>query len=266
MSEKKRPTGTREWASTSVNVMQGCAHDCRYCYARADKRRPHAGPWTTEQADIKSLNRKYGKRQGTVMFPTTHDITPDNLLFTIPVLRRLLEAGNHVLIVSKPHWEAVDTMLNQFQAFRSQVLFRFTIGSTHDETLQLWEPGAPLYEERLRCLAGAFGRGFATSVSMEPMLDTEENDIVSAFQAMVPFVTDCIWLGKMNHALERLTANGFGDDEALKNAALALVISQCDERILALYSRLKDEPKVKWKESIKQVVGINSPDEIGLDV
>ena len=29
---------------------------------------------------------------------------------------------------------------------------------------------------------------------------------------------------------------------------------------------LKDHPKVKWKESIKKVVGIKAPSEKGLDV
>jgi hypothetical protein len=83
---------------------------------------------------------------------------------------------------------------------------------------------------------------------------------------LAPFVTDCIWLGKLNKASERLVANGFGDDEAIMTAMRALVESQSDARILALYERMKAEPKVKWKESIKQVVGLPSAPEAGMDV
>ena len=31
---------------------------------------------------------------------------------------------------------------------------------------------------------------------------------------------------------------------------------QTDERIIELYDRLKDEPKVQWKDSIKKVAGV----------
>ena len=33
-----------------------------------------------------------------------------------------------------------------------------------------------------------------------------------------------------------------------------LLSSQSDEKILSLYNRYKDNPKVEWKESIKKVV------------
>lgn len=268
----QRPTGTREWASSSVNCMDGCSHDCRYCYARAKKGQKTGYAWnpllwTQEEVIPRLANMNFGLRQGTVMFPTTHDITPENKQYTFPVLERLLRAGNKVLIVSKPHLEVIQELcLGILVPYRDKVLFRFTIGSSSDDTLVLWEPRAPLFEERKAALAFAHGAGFATSVSMEPMLDTTEDGIVGTFKALEPFVTDCIWLGKLNKASERLVANGFGDDVTLMAVMADLVESQSDARIRTLYDRMKDEPKVKWKESIKQVVGIESPDEIGLDV
>jgi len=45
-----------------------------------------------------------------------------------------------------------------------------------------------------------------------------------------------------------------------------LLQSQSDERILSLYEKLKDHPKIKWKESIKKVVGLQIPTEAGLDI
>jgi DNA repair photolyase len=265
----KKVSGTREWASTSANVMLGCKHDCRYCYARSSAVRfgkVTPEQWADEQVQPNLAKKGYGKRSGTIMFPTTHDITVENYEHTGATLRKLLEAGNDVLVVSKPCHDTVQRMVTDLAKYKDHILFRFTIGSMDDATLELWEPGAPTFHERLRGLALAFQHGFATSVSMEPMLDLDEDDIVACFRHLEPFVTDAIWLGKMNKATERLVRNGFGSDTEIVNAAKLLVASQSDDRIQALYARLKDEPKVKWKESIKTVVGIALPEEAGLDV
>jgi len=262
---KTTVSGTREWAATSANVMQGCSHDCRYCYARSRASQIES-PWVNESVQPNLLAKEFGKRKGTVMFPTQHDITPENLPYTGEILRRLLAAGNNVLVVTKPHREVVMELCALFGEYKGQILFRFTIGSRNDRTLSLWEPGAPGYQERLSALKYARNSGFATGVSMEPILDTDEDHIVSTFYELLPFVTDAIWLGKMNRVIERLTANGFNEDEELMDAATMLMASQSDERIAKLYARLMDEPKVKWKESIKIVVGIAVPTEAGLDV
>jgi len=267
-----RPTGTREWAASSVNVMSGCEHDCLYCYAKTTAKRykTHEGPWN-EAVVVPSLaTKRFGKRKGTVMFPTTHDITPGNLEHCLPVLRRLLEAGNKVLIVSKPHPEVIGRIIAKLAEYKDQVLFRFTIGSMNDAILKFWEPGAPTFSERLDSLRFAHQQGWATSVSMEPMLDLEEDDIVACYEAVVPYVTDNVWLGKMNKVVERLKRNGIitADDPNPEVSAQAglLMGSQSDERIKALYDRLKDCPHIRWKESVKAVVGIESPAEVGMDI
>jgi DNA repair photolyase len=199
------------------------------------------------------------------MFPTTHDITLGNMVHTLPVLRAMLEAGNKVLVVSKPHPVVIQTICSDFANFKDSILFRFTIGSANDETLRFWEPGAPSYIERVACLACAHATGFQTSVSMEPLLETDEDIIVALVEGLASYVTDSIWLGKMNKPIERLTQNGVYDAETAKWTA-DLMASQSDERIKALYGRLKNHPKVKWKESIKAVVGLDLPTEAGLDL
>lgn len=267
--EKKAVSGTKEWASHNVNVMSGCEHGCLYCYAKANavrfKRVPDGG-WVQPVVNEAALQRKYGKKKGTIMFPTTHDITPVNLDFCKIVLSRLLTVGNDVLIVSKPHLEVVKDLCKWFDEFKDQILFRFTIGSMNNEILKRWEPGAPDFNERLSALAYAHVAGFKTSVSMEPMLDVFESDIVSLVNLLAPHVTDAIWLGKANKLIHRLKFNGCGDDDEIIGLAEYLVATQSDDRIHSLYTRLKDHPKVKWKESIKKVVGIEVPTEAGLDV
>ena len=41
---------------------------------------------------------------------------------------------------------------------------------------------------------------------------------------------------------------------------------QTDERVRAIYAALKDEPKVRWKESFKQVLGLDLAERPGLDI
>jgi len=265
----RKVSGTKEWSASSENIQLGCSHGCRYCYAKASAIRfGRATPegWTEEQIDPDKVAKNFGKRKGTIMFPTTHDITPANVADVTTVLTKMLEPGNKVLVVSKPHLECIEHLCKALDEFKDQVLFRFTIGSPNDAVLSLWEPGAPNFKERLRSLKHAYNEGFQTSVSMEPLLDHSEDGIVRVVKLTRGYVTDAVWLGKANKLEERLKRNGEWDDPRIQRAALALLASQTDERILALYEKLKDHPQVKWKESIKTVVGLEVPTEAGLDI
>ena len=197
-------------------------------------------------------NRKVRYREGYIMFPSTHDITSEHLDLAIDFLKRLLGAGNKVLIVSKPSFECINTICDTFTAYKDKILFRFTIGSFDSKTLRFWEPNAPDYEERKRALVYAFENGYQTSISCEPMLD---NKIDKVIDDLSRYVTDAIWLGKMNFAIRRLRSNGQLNAET-QMAAGQLLEWQNDDAIKELYKRYKDNPLIKWKESIKKVVGI----------
>jgi DNA repair photolyase len=194
------------------------------------------------------------------MFPTTHDITPEVLPDCLRFLRGLLEPGNRVLIVSKPHVDCIAAICEQLEAHRSQVLFRFTIGSDDDGILGYWEPGAPTFPERLASLQHAHGLGWETSVSIEPMLDAP--NIVRLVDALEPFVTDSIWIGKMNDIGRRVAVETDADRRQVRR----IERNQLDGAIRTVYESLRDRPVVKWKESIKDVVGIDRPQVAGLDI
>ena len=153
-------------------------------------------------------------------------------------------------------------MCGEFCEYREKVLFRFTIGSADDEILHFWEPGAPDFAERLDSLRHAHAQRFQTSVSCEPMLDSDVEAVVSAVS---PYVSDAIWIGKANQLRQRLKLNGHADAETMRRAD-ELMASQSDDNISRLYDRLRDHPRVKWKESIKKVMGIHIPDTPGLDI
>jgi len=259
------PHGTQEWAAHSINIQDGCEHDCRYCYAKSMAirfKRMTADTWRESALRQKDVDRAYRKRSGRVMFPTSHDITPRNVHQCTTVLLKLLEARNDVLIVSKPHIECVKVLCGDLTRFRARIVFRLSIGSANDSVLEYWEPGAPGFDQRLSCLKYAFERGYETSVSCEPMLD---DDIRTVVNAVRPYVTDSIWLGKVNNLAPIIRLNCPGDETAARKAA-TWVASQTDAFVTELYEDYGDDPLIKWKDSIKKVVGLARPVLAGLDV
>jgi hypothetical protein len=149
-ARKNESFGTREWATHTVNCCTGCAHDCRYCYAKSMAirfRRVFPDVWKDEQVRWKDVNRRYRKMDGTVMFPPSHDIT------------------------------------------------------------------------------------------------------------------DALWIGKMNDIRRRVDI----EDRRTQEEVRRIEAGQTDERILEIYKRHRDNPLIKWKESIKKVVHLPIADRPGAD-
>lgn len=264
-AESKGVFGTQEWASHNENCLLGCSHDCRYCYAKSIAirlKRKTPVTWKNEEIRGQQLTRTFHKRSGRIMFPTTHDITPAHLNECLLFLEHMLIPGNEILIVSKPHLDCIKAICGSLGKFKQNILFRFTIGSADSSILKFWEPNAPDFAERLAALEYAFKVGFQTSVSGEPMLDDDADALI---QAIYPFVTDSIWLGKANSLEARLKRNGETDAETSARAE-ELSDMQSDENIRRLYVRYRNNALIKWKESIKKVVGIKIPTEPGLDI
>ena len=258
MKEKKEKIlfGTEEWCTKTTNYISGCEHDCKYCYAKEMSirfKRKTTDNWVDEVVNYNALNKKFRKIEGRIMFPSTHDISPSNLNHSIRFLHNILETGNEVLIVSKPHLDVIKVLCDEFKDFKSQILFRFTIGSTDNKTLRFWEPNAPDYDERKESVIHAFNHGYQTSLSCEPMLDDNIECVVTDLE---DYITETIWIGKMNSLLKRLKVNGSMDRITVQKGN-ELIALQSDTNIIKLYDELKDNPKIKWKESIVKVLKKN---------
>lgn len=255
MKESNNEFNNSEWAVMNANFLKGCRNDCKYCYAKAmaiQYNRKTPSTWANEEVNQKNLTKAFKKVNGRIMFPSSHDISSEFLSESISFLENMLKQGNDVLIVTKPHLEVIKQICSTFSDFKEKILFRFTIGSTKSDILAFWEPGAPSYEERKQCLEYAFKNGFKTSVSCEPMLDSNVIELVSELQ---PYVTDAIWIGKVNALKSRMKLNGISDPDSMRKADL-LIKSQSDENIKVLYNRLCDNPQIKWKSSIKKVMNL----------
>jgi DNA repair photolyase len=261
--DKANVSGTKEWAVKNVNCCEGCSHDCRYCYARhfaVDRfHRRTESEWSKMRIREKEVNRRHRKYPGRVMFPTSHDVTPEVLDVCLAVLGNLLDSGNQVLIVTKPHLECVKAVCARCEGYKSQILFRFTITADDDALLKYWEPGAPRFEERMASLRLAFERGFTTSISIEPMLDAP--NIIRLVEKMTPWATHSVWIGKMNQVETRIKVRTVEDHQAVAG----IKKGQTNERIREIYGALQGNPKIRWKESIKKVVGLELAAVSGLD-
>jgi ParB/RepB/Spo0J family partition protein len=260
--KKPKAYGTMEWSAHNVNCCTGCSHDCRYCYAKSMAvrfgRLTH-DQWKEERIRQEDVDKEYRLMKKQVMFPSSHDITPTNLRACRIVLGKLLQVGNRVLIVSKPHLECISKLCEDSAGYKDKILFRFSITACDDEILSFWEPHSPRYKERKEALKYAYEAGFQTSVSVEPMLDSAH--IEDLVEDLSPLVTDTIWIGKMNHlgSIQK-------DDDAVAEAVKKIEAGQTDDKIQVIYEKYKDNPLIKWKSSIKKIVGIPLPTEPGLDI
>ena len=253
MPQHELKFGTKEWAEQNVNFIDGCLHDCKYCYSKEMAirfGRRTADGWKDETVREKDLQQTFRKKQGSIMFPSAHDITPDHIHESIALLQKLLQAGNHVLIVTKPHLDCVKQICEAFHSFKKHIVFRFTIGSSDSKILKFWEPGAPDFEERFESLKFAFKKGFQTSVSCEPMLDNKTEDLI---KTLYPYVTETIWVGKANFLLRRLKMNKQTDRQTMAKAH-ELMKFQSDDELNVLYETLNGFEKIRWKESIIKAV------------
>ena len=255
--------GTKDWTASTVNCCTGCANNCRYCYAKGMAirfKRLTAEEWPIERVRQKDVDRPQRLYPGRIMFPSSHDITPGNFEACMTVLEKLIAAGNQVLIVSKPRCDIIREICHEFREDRDKIMFRFTIGAMNDDVLRFWEPGAPSFAERLDSLTYAFCSGYKTSVSIEPMLDSD--NVLDLILTVEPFATDSIWLGKMNHIGKNIVI----DSPEMKAAVRRIENGQTKERIQVLYEVLKDNPKIKWKSCLKHIIGLPMNNTPGLDI
>ena len=143
-----RAFGTHQWADQTVNCIRGCKCDCLGCFAadRAYRFKEKApGQWKCEVLNERAYNAKVPKGHKLTMFPSTHNISPEFLGPCEDKIQQILDSGSDILIVLKPWLEVVESICTKFKAEKDRIIFRFTIGSTDNDVLKFWEPGAPSF-------------------------------------------------------------------------------------------------------------------------
>ena len=75
-------------------------------------------------------------------------------------------------------------------------------------------------------------------------------ETLAMFQIMEPYVSDKIWIGKMNKISTRVR----NDSPEVVTACDEVMKYQSDENIMWLVNELKGNSKIAWKDSIKEVI------------
>jgi DNA repair photolyase len=162
------------------------------------------------------------------------------------VLDKLLHVGNEVLITTKPNFSIVDGIIRQFGEYLPQIQFRFTITSMNNTHLAFWEPNAPLFEERFNSLILAYNRGYKTSVSVEPFLDSDPSLLM---RILSPYITESIWLGPMNY----IQRKDIKEDEMKEYERIRTIYSI--KHLKKVSTLVEDIPHVRLKDSFVHKIG-----------
>ena len=142
----------------TVNLTAGCAHECRYCYARGYLTHPGEGKvtfYTNTLAKLRDELRRKRKKPATVYFSPSSDPfqpVPEVLNMAYDVFRFLLESEIGVAFVTKGR--IPERHRNLLAAHAPLVQGRIGLITLDPGTAAAFEPGAATPEVRL----GASGR------------------------------------------------------------------------------------------------------------
>lgn len=187
--------GAKEWG-VPRNICLGCSNDCGYCYAKAAASRFgwKEEPWAEMKLVPEKIQKRYRKAKSRIMFPTSHDITPEIVNAACYFIKKLLLAGNDILIVTKGDREVLSRLREVTKKHRAKVEFRFTITTFQEALAKQYEPGAPKPNDRLLTLIDTKLAGFRVSVSNEPFLSDPIDTVLKLYS-----LVDSIWVGPMNN-------------------------------------------------------------------
>jgi hypothetical protein len=186
------------------------------------------------------------------MFPTTHDIHSGNVDAAIETIGLCLERGRRVLVVTKAEYAAVEAICRAFDSREVGPMFRFTVGAVTPEILARWEPEAPPLAERLEALRLACGMGYETSVSMEPLLEPENVEVL--VNLVKPYVTDTIWIGTLRDMDARCAWWREQESSEPVRQMARLRAWQTPGGILHVWHVTRHIPGIRYKDSYREVL------------
>ena len=190
----------------SFNCYVGCAHGCRYCYARFMQRfHPHTENWG-EFVDVKvnavEILAKQLRRlpPGSVFTCSACDgwqPVEEHYRLTRECCRLLLKAGFRLNILTKSR-----LVLRDLDILAGQdVCLGVTITTLDESWARIWEPRASSVADRADVLRQAKAAGLETAVMFGPLLpeitDTEEA-LVGLFTLAAEVGVDRIWTDLLN--------------------------------------------------------------------
>lgn len=158
----------------TVNLTAGCAHECRYCYARGYQTYPGEGKvrlYTNTLAKLQEELRRKRKKPATVYFSPSSDPfqpVPEVLNMAYAVFRFLLESQIGVAFVTKGLIPERHRKL--LAAHAALVQARIGLITLDPGTIAAFEPGAATPKARLAQAADLIGAGVPVEARLDPIL------------------------------------------------------------------------------------------------
>ncbi len=158
----------------TVNLTAGCAHECRYCYARGYLTHPGEGKvafYTNTLAKLREELPRKRRKPTTVYFSPSSDPfqpVPEVLDMVYDVFRHLFESGIGVTFVTKGRIpERHRKLLAAYVPLVQGRIGLITLDSTIAAT---FEPHAATPDVRLAQMAELIGAGIPIEARLDPIL------------------------------------------------------------------------------------------------
>ncbi len=202
MSVIYEPRGAAlEYAPLALNLYNGCAFACIYCYVPAITRQTlHA--WSANPVPRSKILKKLeadckkmagDKRTILLCFMSDPYQSIEAAALTQEALLILEKYNMKVTVLTKAGMGAI----HDFDILRrNNWSFGTTLSYTSNQIRALWEPRAAMPMSRCRTIIEAHAMGIRTWLSVEPVMDT--NEALGLIRMMSPYV-DHWKIGKMNH-------------------------------------------------------------------
>jgi DNA repair photolyase len=158
----------------TVNLTAGCAHECRYCYARGYLTHPGEGKvrfYTNTLSKLREELRRKRKKPTTVYFSPSSDPfqpVPEVLKMAYDVFRFLLESEIGVAFVTKGRIPALHRDL--LAAHPTLVQGRIGLITLDPRIAAAFEPCAATPEVRLAQAAELIAAGVPVEARLDPIL------------------------------------------------------------------------------------------------
>jgi DNA repair photolyase len=158
----------------TINLTAGCAHECRYCYARGYLTHPGEGKvafYTNTLAKLQEELCRKRKKPATVYFSPSSDPfqpVPEVLNMAYDVFRFLLESGIGVAFVTKGR--IPERLRNLLASHRPLVQARIGLITLDPAIAATFEPHAATPEERLAQGADLIAAHIPVEARLDPIL------------------------------------------------------------------------------------------------
>ena len=204
------PSGrAKEYGELACNIYTECNHGCTYCFARKMAKR-FGKPWTGDVQPrtgiVEATERQIDREQITgklIHLCFTCDPYPAEIdtTATREVIKAIKAAGNNVQILTKGGIRA----MRDFDLLGVGDWFGVSI-SGFPSTLDVEEPNAASYDDRLEVLEAATCTDARTWISCEPVLDCDE--IYWLIENVA--YADMFKIGKLNYEKSAVDWPAFG--------------------------------------------------------